>query len=960
LELYNLYATLQVEDKNVIKSIDKVSASIKDLKIALEVMVSSMSTVPTGLEKTISSMDKFNTVVEAAGNVGKITSGTGKMAKEFMKVKDTIDGAALVLGKKITVESLHSSVAAAGMKINAAGNFVTEAGTIATNKEVAALLASTGAVSAKGVVVGVLTKQIGIVTVAQLLWSKAMNNMLPIFGLVAVVAGLVAVVGMLIKKHNEESESSKELREETEALTESTNSLTESLQSSAAGFAGNNKSIEYSAKASENLANKVEELSKKENKNAEDKAKLHTYVNMLNDSMGDLGLEYDAENDSLNMSTNLINEKVNAYKEQAKAQAAQERYIELLKEEMEVQEQLDNITAQRDKWAEQLKDVGKETKEYKEGIAALVIQEEELNATKTALGSTIKNVENQMIDSAAMQAEAAQKQADEVEAAHVQQMEAAAKMAEQQAAITEEMKKDYETIADAASDMHSKINAEVEVTAEQMLENQRHNMEKTEEWADNIAYLNGKINADYLAELKKMGPASAAEVAAWAAASEDELIALNENFAKSAEISGAAFVKTLGEAEIPEEVSALMEAAKLACEEGIEEAHLPKVAERVGGDLAEGIGNSQEVVENAVTDIVNTVNETATELMGSDGSSKVFSECGATIVEELVNGIDENIHTVVEKLKVIMQSMIPVFQESGTSLGEQITSGVSTSMASLTEIIRGVVSSTVPIFQVWMVLANIPITVGMKQMTNTLLAAFADANNITRNAMQTFKITLETSSQMAFSSVNTNTATGMQGFGKIVENESSSIADRLKATLDKVVVEVGSWTQKLTEAGRQGVTSLKDTILSIANEISLHTTGQNVVEGMWQGMQSKRDYFYNNVYNFFKEMVKQAKNALDIHSPSRVFKELGNFTVEGFILGLDNMKEELDTIMDTLFIPDLEDLSVGFNTEEVSSNNRNGNTEGDVYITQNIQAVPQTPYELAIQTKAAFRRARWA
>lgn len=51
--------------------------------------------------------------------------------------------------------------------------------------------------------------------------------------------------------------------------------------------------------------------------------------------------------------------------------------------------------------------------------------------------------------------------------------------------------------------------------------------------------------------------------------------------------------------------------------------------------------------------------------------------------------------------------------------------------------------------------------------------------------------------------------------------------------------------------------------------------GKNIVSGVWSGIQALAGWFRDSVMGFFSNIVTGVKSALGIHSPSRVFAEIG-------------------------------------------------------------------------------------
>lgn len=69
--------------------------------------------------------------------------------------------------------------------------------------------------------------------------------------------------------------------------------------------------------------------------------------------------------------------------------------------------------------------------------------------------------------------------------------------------------------------------------------------------------------------------------------------------------------------------------------------------------------------------------------------------------------------------------------------------------------------------------------------------------------------------------------------------------------------------------------------------------GRQIVNGVWQGINGAAGQFKRNVDNFFSGIVNGVKNKLGIHSPSRVFMEIGGYMDKGLIEGIDNMKAKV-------------------------------------------------------------------
>lgn len=74
---------------------------------------------------------------------------------------------------------------------------------------------------------------------------------------------------------------------------------------------------------------------------------------------------------------------------------------------------------------------------------------------------------------------------------------------------------------------------------------------------------------------------------------------------------------------------------------------------------------------------------------------------------------------------------------------------------------------------------------------------------------------------------------------------------------------------------------------------SMRSAGTNLVQGMWEGWKQAWSGMVNNVMNSARNLVSSVKDAFGIHSPSKVFAEIGEYCVAGFDEGTEDMFDEV-------------------------------------------------------------------
>lgn len=88
-----------------------------------------------------------------------------------------------------------------------------------------------------------------------------------------------------------------------------------------------------------------------------------------------------------------------------------------------------------------------------------------------------------------------------------------------------------------------------------------------------------------------------------------------------------------------------------------------------------------------------------------------------------------------------------------------------------------------------------------------------------------------------------------------------------------------------------GAKTLKTKIQNVFSVTNFESLGKNVIKGLQKGITNpwEQQGVIDDVTVFAGKTALAAKRALDIHSPSGVFEDIGIFTIEGFNVGLKEM-----------------------------------------------------------------------
>ena len=115
----------------------------------------------------------------------------------------------------------------------------------------------------------------------------------------------------------------------------------------------------------------------------------------------------------------------------------------------------------------------------------------------------------------------------------------------------------------------------------------------------------------------------------------------------------------------------------------------------------------------------------------------------------------------------------------------------------------------------------------------------------------------------------------------------------LNALIKGIISMVGTLVSSVKE-------KIADKIKSTIESIDLFEVGKNIIRGLISGIGSMFGSLKKKVEELASKIPAWAKKLLGIHSPSRVMMELGQFTGEGFAIGLNKTLRDINVTADRL------------------------------------------------------------
>ena len=137
-------------------------------------------------------------------------------------------------------------------------------------------------------------------------------------------------------------------------------------------------------------------------------------------------------------------------------------------------------------------------------------------------------------------------------------------------------------------------------------------------------------------------------------------------------------------------------------------------------------------------------------------------------------------------------------------------------------------------------------------------------------------------------------STGKQKASEFVSSAVRYISElpgKIWTHLTNVIQKVIKWGSDMVSKGKQAARDLVRTIADTISELpgKMVSIGSDIVSGIWNGIKNAKDWIISKVKGFASNIVDGFKDALGIHSPSRVFANVvGKQIPAGIAVGIEN------------------------------------------------------------------------
>ncbi len=287
-------------------------------------------------------------------------AGAGQAKTEAVKKQEAADKAAAKadeLNARATkaqeeADMKASSASRAKAEAERMETIATEASTHAEEMSAAAEKAGADAaevnniqIAAKSALLGVLSGKYTLAEAGQLAWNAAMSAN-PIGTVITAAAILTTVLVGVATAAEKLSGAEESLWSSMRKAKNKNKELMDSLEESKSAYDSSKKEIEQTTDAVVELAGETAQLAGKTDRSADETATLKANVASLNGAIDGLNLAYDEETGLLNMSADALEKKASAYKAEEEASSAIEQRNDILKKQQSVMDSLSEAEKQ--------------------------------------------------------------------------------------------------------------------------------------------------------------------------------------------------------------------------------------------------------------------------------------------------------------------------------------------------------------------------------------------------------------------------------------------------------------------------------------------------------------------------------------------------------------------------------------------------------------------------------------
>lgn len=231
------------------------------------------------------------------------------------------------------------------------------------------------------------------------------------------------------------------------------------------------------------------------------------------------------------------------------------------------------------------------------------------------------------------------------------------------------------------------------------------------------------------------------------------------------------------------------------------------------------------------------------------------------IVTAIWNLISSVFGAIASIIGAVMQGIWATIQRAWNSIAAFITPILQTIWTTVTTVWNNIWAAiTTVCAAIWNTIVRI---------WNTIISAVSTAVNAVLSVVSSIWNSISSVTSSIWNSIKNKITDIWNGIVSAVTNKVKEVYDKVKSKFDEVLKFLGG---------------LKDKML---------TKGKEIIQGLIDGIASKINAVADKIRSVGETITNGIKNFFDIGSPSKVMREYGQWTFEGFNIGLENMIDKI-------------------------------------------------------------------
>lgn len=280
-------------------------------------------------------------------------------------------------------------------------------------------------------------------------------------------------------------------------------------------------------------------------------------------------------------------------------------------------------------------------------------------------------------------------------------------------------------------------------------------------------------------------------------------------------------------------------------------------------------------------------------------------------VEQAITGVGQLVESllpvIVEQIPVIIDSVLPEIVNSGINMVNTLLQGISDNTEAIVtgalNIVETLINSIIEMLpQIIETGINIIVQLayGLSESLPTLIPTMVEAVlTIVMGLLDNIDMVIDAALQLIV-----GLSEGLINALPILIEKAPVIISKLVTGLLQSIPELVGAAAELV-AGLAGglissIPSLLVAVVELAMSIpkaigdfvsSLEDIGGNLVSGLWEGIKNSWGNLVDNVKSLGSKLVGGIKDIFGIHSPSKVFAQIGDYCVQGFDEGMKDLAD---------------------------------------------------------------------